>query len=410
MNLRLLLFLLLLLAIAALFRPLARRPLCPTGLLLILVGYAIGQTASYTGIDTGLRWYHLQDLILEILLPVLLFKAALEADAAQLREHAVTITLLAFPLMLFMLAVTACVLYFGINHPSGFPWLAAWMGAALLAATDTGLITAWLARSGRDDIAAILAGEGFISDTTAIVLFSLLVGMATMPRGDGLFLSSAPMAFLQSLAVGLITGAFMALLQRWLLGVIRGSRLLVVISGLFVLYITYVLTRRLLHGSGVIAVVVLGVTVKTIRSVQGRKNLQMLNHFWELPASLTEYFLYLLAGVTVTLSMFTDRWLAMLLGIIAVLAGRMIAVTGLLPTTQKWSGTKPLDRSGCLKLGWGGIRGVVTLVLALSLPLTIDYWYTLQSIAYGVVLFSLFIQGGSLIGWSVLRSHQGEGS
>jgi CPA1 family monovalent cation:H+ antiporter len=47
-------------------------------------------------------------------------------------------------------------------------------------------------------------------------------------------------------------------------------------------------------------------------------------------------------------------------------------------------------------LAWGGVRGTVTLALALSLPLTLDYWYTIQSIAYGVVLFTLFVQATTI--------------
>jgi CPA1 family monovalent cation:H+ antiporter len=45
---------------------------------------------------------------------------------------------------------------------------------------------------------------------------------------------------------------------------------------------------------------------------------------------------------------------------------------------------------------WGGLRGAVTLALALSLPTTLDYWWTIQSIAFGVVMFSLFVQAPTI--------------
>ncbi|MCK5667588.1 MAG: cation:proton antiporter, partial [Gammaproteobacteria bacterium] len=54
-----------------------------------------------------------------------------------------------------------------------------------------------------------------------------------------------------------------------------------------------------------------------------------------------------------------------------------------------------IDRPYQIILFWGGLRGAVTLALALSLPTTLDYWWTIQSIAFGVVLFTLFVQATS---------------
>ena len=55
-------------------------------------------------------------------------------------------------------------------------------------------------------------------------------------------------------------------------------------------------------------------------------------------------------------------------------------------------------------LAWGGLRGAVTLALALSIPIELDYWWTIQSIAFGVVIFTLFIQAPIL--HSYLRPKQ----
>jgi len=57
----------------------------------------------------------------------------------------------------------------------------------------------------------------------------------------------------------------------------------------------------------------------------------------------------------------------------------------------------PISMKQQLVLTWGGVRGTITLALALSLPLSLDYWYTIQSIAYGVVLFTLFVQTTTMI-------------
>jgi CPA1 family monovalent cation:H+ antiporter len=94
--------------------------------------------------------------------------------------------------------------------------------------------------------------------------------------------------------------------------------------------------------------------------------------------------------------MFTEQWLAMLIGIIAVLISRIIVITGLLSPLCRMPGIQPIPVKHQLLLSWGGVRGTVTMALALSLPLSLDYWYTIQSIAYGVVVFTLFVQTTSM--------------
>ena len=62
--------------------------------------------------------------------------------------------------------------------------------------------------------------------------------------------------------------------------------------------------------------------------------------------------------------------------------------------------TRPLPIGWQLILSWGGVRGVIAIVLALSLPVSLPYWWTIQSMVFGVVFFSLVVQGltiGSLI-------------
>lgn len=406
MTIRLLFFLLLLLTVAASLRPLTRKLYLPAGLVLIVIGYVIGQLASYTGIDTGLRWQHFPELILNILLPLILFRAALETSLPQLRQHATTLLLLVFPLMILMLCLTACLLYYGIHHSVGFPWLAAFMSAALLMATEADIVSPHLERIGRMDVAAILNGESFLSDTTVVVIFSLFLNLAVMSPdvSSSSLVAGAGGAFLYSLINGILIGLAMGLIQRWLLKVTDNSVLLVM-SSILVLYVTYLLTSKVLHGSGVVAVIVLGMILLYSQTTQNSSSFYKIKEFWATPTRLAESLVYLLAGVSIVPAMFQDRWLAMLLAIGAVLIARTLAVKFLLPVIQRKMGIRMLDRNGYTALNWGATRGVVILALALSLPLTVDYWYTVQSIAYGVVLFSLFVQGGGMFLWLGLQRH-----
>ena len=111
---------------------------------------------------------------------------------------------------------------------------------------------------------------------------------------------------------------------------------------------------------------------------------------------IAESTIFLLAGITITLSMFTEQWLAIVIGIIAVVIARIVMVFGTFPILRIVPGVDAVPLKQQVVLAWGGVRGTVTLALALSLPLTLDYWYTIQSIAYGVVLFTLFVQATTM--------------
>jgi NhaP-type Na+/H+ or K+/H+ antiporter len=101
----------------------------------------------------------------------------------------------------------------------------------------------------------------------------------------------------------------------------------------------------------------------------------------------------LLTGVLAVwlMRVFQERWLAMLIAIAAVLVARLVSVCAglwLLRPLLK----PPIDKTWPPVIVWTGLRGSVALALALSLPVEFEYWWTIQSIAFGVVLFSVFVQ------------------
>jgi CPA1 family monovalent cation:H+ antiporter len=83
----------------------------------------------------------------------------------------------------------------------------------------------------------------------------------------------------------------------------------------------------------------------------------------------------------------------MMIGVAAVVLARSIAVFGGLALIQRVPGITPLPLRDQIVVVFGGVTGTVTLALALSLPIELDAWYTVQSIAYGIVVYMLFIQG-----------------
>ena len=118
-------------------------------------------------------------------------------------------------------------------------------------------------------------------------------------------------------------------------------------------------------------------------------------YLWSMLSHLANVSVFLVMGAVITLEMFEQRWLAMLIAIFSLLIARAISVYGVLLFFAFFKKLKVPFVSQIVLL-WGGLRGAVTLALALSLPTSLDYWWTIQSIAFGVVIFSLFVQAPTM--------------
>jgi CPA1 family monovalent cation:H+ antiporter len=225
----------------------------------------------------------------------------------------------------------------------------------------------------------------------AIVLFTLLVALATGARSAPSW-DEAALALVGVLAagalVGLAGGALALLLKRLVPS--RAERGVVTLVAAYGAYAAAVQ----LNVSGVVAVLCAGLLLG--RSAPVSSGDEALSVLWEYKAWLANVVLFLIAGITFQVAMFTDQWLAILIGIGATLVGRAAGVFVLLPIVASLPGTERLPGTWYPLLWWGGTRGAVTLALALSLPVELPYWWTIQSIAYGVVLWTLLVQAGSM--------------
>jgi len=385
------------LLVALCVEPLSRRIRLPFAAALVIVGFVGSEILVANGIDTGLRWDSFQSLILYIFLPVLIFEAAFNLDLELFQHNLTPILVLAIPIMLLSAGITAVLLYFSIAHPTGFPWIAALITGALLSATDPAAVLAVFKEiNAPKRLSVIINGESLFNDATAIVLFSLFIGIATSTN-DGITLSRAILSFLTIFLGGVLVGAVVGFLAVLLLRLVSESSLRGVVT-LIGAYGAFYIADVLLHVSGVMAVLLAGIFLgHASRKICGAGEAgTFLHSLWAMISWVAGALLFLLSGVTVQLGMFADRWLAILLGIAAVLIARALGVFTLFPLLNRMPGQEPLPGNYQKIMLWGGVRGAVTLALALSLPTELDYWYTIQSIAYGVVLFTLFVQAPTI--------------
>lgn len=390
------LFLLALLPVAALVKPASEKLFLPFPVVLIITGFVCSEIATrLLDINTGIHWQNFPTIIFYLILPILIFQSALEMDLKLLRQNLVIILMLAIPLMLVSTALIAAGLYFGIAYPQGFPWVAALLAGALLSATDPAAVIAVFEKmnlSARPGI--LLEGESLFNDATAIVLFAALLEL-TMPESPMSVSGNILMTclhflsvFLGGIAVGVMAGLLMRFFNRLLNDI--NLKLMVTVASV---YFVFILAEEILGLSGVMAVLIAGlVPGVTGQHADKQAEHESMDRTFDFLATVAGALIFLLAGITITWTMFADQWLAMLIGIGSVLGARFISLFFAFPVINRLPVVMPVRLTEQFLLAWGGVRGTVTLALALSLPLSLDYWYTIQSIAYGVVLFTLFVQ------------------
>lgn len=391
----LILVFMLMLLVAVLVQPLAHRLHLPFSAVLVATGFGISELLTKgLDMDLGLRWHHFHDLVLFVFLPVLVFESALKLDLRLLWKNLAAILFLAIPMMLFSAAMTAVLVYFGIGHP-GFPWIAALLTGTLLAATDPVAVVALFEKMQAPARLNILVdGESLFNDATVIVLFSLLLTVALGQMSFSSMQASQQFLFVffGGAGVGLLVGATTLLLIRQL----RGIALHGVIS-LITAYGAFLIAEYFLHVSGVMAVLTAGLLVGHSSRLHADENEQyFMKQLWAFNSYIANAMIFLLVGMTVTLAMFSSHWLAILIGIAAVLTARAIGIFTTVPLLGRLPGIEPIDRRYQTIMYWGGLRGAISLALALSIPTDLEYWYTIQSVAYGVVLFTLFVQAPTM--------------
>jgi len=395
-----------LLLLSAMAQPLARLLRLPFSLVLVMIGYVAVLIFLLFVEDTGLRARSYHDLVFYVLLPILIFESAFRIDSQLLLRNLPAILLLAILGMLLSALISAVGIYYGIGHPAGFPWLAALITGSLLAATDPVAVVAQMRSLGAPKrLEILMEGESLFNDATAVVLFGVCIAVATAAsgheQGTGGLVLHGVLEFIKvfsgGILVGLLLGLVVLALSRWSSGGLNFS--LLSIAGA---YGAYLLAEHW-HLSGVMAVLCAGLLLGS--HVQRHQGVSKDRHdpvvLWETLGHFGNALIFLLSGMVITLNMFSERWRAILIALLVVFVARAISTTSSLAIARSM-GAAPFPPGYRPLMVWGGLRGAVTLALALSLPVELSYWWTIQAIAFGVVLFTLFVQA-PLTPWLMFR-------
>lgn len=391
-----------------LLTPLADAIKLSAPILLIAVGIAIGFIPGMPVLEIN------PEIIFLLFLPPLLYDAAFNTSFESFKAHFRTISSLAFGLVFISTAGIAVAARFLIP---GMNWKLAFVLGAILAATDAVAamsITKNMKLSRNTKI--VLEGESLINDASALVAYRFAVAAVT---GVAFIWWEASITFLILLLGGFAIGLVMGFITGHLVRLIRNDTIAVQALMVLAPFVTYLLAEEW-HCSGVIAVVVLGIGLSRLSAERfPRKLKQESKAVWDLIVFLLNGFVFILLGLEFPIVvrtidahlLFPYAGFGIVITIIAVLL-RTVRVfmkrkslqlayksPHLKGTRREISRSMLLSAQESLIISWAGMRGIVSLAVALALPTTLENGEPfpmraeLIYISTVVILFTIIGQG-----------------
>ncbi len=382
----------------------SRRLRIPYTVTLVLVGLAFSALPfrGELGVSPGLA--------VAVLLPGLVFEAAYRLDGDELRRTFGGVALLAIPGVLISAGVVTVVLHLA----TGLPLDEAFLVGAMVSATDPVAVVATMRRlRAPRRLVTLIDAESLFNDGTGILVFT--IALATF--GGGTTLGEGVVTFITGLAVSVLIGAIAGFaIAR--LAAVTDDHLIELTFTLLAAYGTY-LVADLFHESGIIATVVAGIVLGTYGRRVGlsARAQESIDVVWEFLAFVLTAVVFLLIGVAIPIDTVASAAVPIAWGVFAVLVGRAVVVYGLLGGTARLVhrvGLGPGLPIGWLHvMNWAGLRGAVAMALALSLPETVPDRTLLQGITFGIVLFTVIVQGttaGRVVAWAGVTTGEAEES
>jgi CPA1 family monovalent cation:H+ antiporter len=373
-----------LITLAAMVGLVARRLAIPYTVALVILGLA---GTAYLPRDQVVVT---PELVLLVLLPGLVFEAALKIEFADLRSTLGGVALLAIPGVLISAVIVALVL----NLATGLRLELGFVVGAMVAATDPAAVIATFRQLGSPRrLATLIESESLFNDGTALVIFAISLRAVTGGVSSGDVLVTLLGAIVISTAIGLMVGYVVA---RTIATI--DDHLIELTLSLAAAYGTYLVADQL-HQSGIIATVVAGVVIGNHgRSIgMSARTQEALDIVWEFFAFLLTALVFLLVGLAIDLGGLVEALPSVVWGVVAILAGRALVIYLVFGPASRLAvrlrGGHRVPLAWLHVMFWAGLRGAVAVAMALSLPVDFPERALLQQITFGVVLFTLLVQG-----------------
>jgi Na+/H+ antiporter len=403
------------LASGAALRWVARKTGLPYTVAMLLLGLALGVGLERWVMHVGEEPLHYfggglpglsPDLILFVFLPALVFESAFALDVHAFRRNLSTVVTLAVPALIVAIVLTALLAWALVGAWWGWGLAAGLVFGALISATDPVAVVAVLRELGAPKrLSLLIEGESLLNDGTAIVAFGVLLALLVPGASEGLDAGGTALRFVEVVAGGVAVGLGLAWLASFWLSRTFNDPLVEITVTLVLAYAAMVVAEGLLHVSGVMAIVTAGLWMagpgQTRISPEVR---HFLHRFWEMLAFLANTLIFFLVGLAIAPQLGHAHWTE--LALIAAIYGGVVAVRfavtfGFLPLIRA-AAKDPVRTKEATVMAWGGLRGAVSLALALVVSQHPDLDPVLRQqvlrLTAGVVLLTILVNG-TTTGW-----------
>jgi len=360
---------------------------CSLGIVVVgMLSPTLSQ--SITELVKSLDFY---DLLINIMLSFLLFAGAIHVNAERLKKERLPVIALATFGTVVSTFMVGTLLFFLLQVLGReINYLYCLLFGALISPTDPIAVLGILKQAKiPQSLEMKITGESLFNDGVGVVIFLALLEISKTGI-DNISGLDIAMLFVKEAAGGLIFGAVLGYIGFYMLKSIDNYQVEVLIT-LAVVMGGYTLAN-LMHISGPLAMVIAGIITGNKGKQHGMSDItrDYLGKFWELIDEILNAVLFLLIGLEMLIVKFDN--MILLTGcicILIVLLSRWIAVAIPIGILRKFI---PFEKNAVTMLTWGGLRGGISVALALSLPEQM-HRSELVSITYIVVIFSIVVQG-----------------
>lgn len=376
-------------------------------MVILVIGLVVPDFLSFATSLT--KEFDFSVLLIDVMLPFLLFAGAISVDVHELLKDKVTILLLATFGVLFSTFAVGTGLYWLTSQPLlgmeslGLSYVDCLLFGSLVAPTDPIAVLAMVKKMNLSKITETrIAGESLFNDGIGVVVFLTLLSMK-IEGVENITIQSIGSLFATEVIGGILLGALMGYLGLKLVKYIENTQVELEVLITLSLVLLVPVISHMFHFSAVLGVVVMGLflnqNIDTDNKTEGVQKAMgdYVYKFWHLVDETLNAILFILIGLEIipVLQNFDISYIAIIvLVIILVVISRGI---GVFVPIKLLSIKKTFEKNTALIITWGGLRGGLSIALALNLPDSIGTGKDLILIlTYGVVLFTILIQGLTL--------------
>ncbi|MDF0598535.1 cation:proton antiporter [Psychromarinibacter halotolerans] len=391
--------------------PFAARVRLPYSVILAVLGILIGAGATFflrTELTDALNPVAeailglpiRSNVFLYVFLPTLLFQATLGMNLRRMLDDWVPIIVLA------VVAVVVATITVGValSWASALPIAACLLIGSIVSTTDpSAVVSIFRSISAPRRLARIIEGESLLNDAAAIALFGLFMGFVMLGIPDP-ELGDALARFPMLVAGGAVTGWLAARIAVWVMSMFGRHELAQISISVALPYLAYIVAEQGIGASGVIAVVAAGLTLNL--TAPGRLPPQAwanLRELWGVLAHWAGALIFILAALLIPRLLEEVRvgdFLLVGVVVVAAVVARSAILFGLMPLLSAVKLSPVVERPYRAAILWGGLRGAVTLALALAVTESVrvpdDIQRLVGILATGFTLFTLLVQGTTL--------------